>query len=97
MNLSTVNNVFFIGIGGIGMSALARYFKSVGKAVSGYDKTPSEITSALEDLGIVIHFKDDVQFIEKIYNNTNETLVVYTPAIPKTHSQLNYFMSHRFV
>jgi UDP-N-acetylmuramate--alanine ligase len=96
MNLSTVNNVFFIGIGGIGMSALARYFKSVGKAVSGYDKTPSEITSALEDLGIVIHFKDDVQFIEKIYNNTNETLVVYTPAIPKTHSQLNYFMSHGF-
>ncbi len=96
MNLSTVNNVFFIGIGGIGMSALARYFKSVGKAVSGYDKTPSEITSTLEDLGIVIHFKDDVQFVEKIYNNTNETLVVYTPAIPKTHSQLNYFMSHGF-
>ena len=96
MNLSTVNNVFFIGIGGIGMSALARYFKSVGKAVSGYDKTPSEITSALEDLGIVIHFKDDVQFVEKIYNNTNETLVVYTPAIPKTHSQLNYFMSNGF-
>ncbi|SEQ04551.1 UDP-N-acetylmuramate--L-alanine ligase [Hyunsoonleella jejuensis] len=96
MNLNSVNNVFFIGIGGIGMSALARYFKSIGKEVSGYDKTPTEITEALENLGVSIHFKDDVLNIGKTFKDRDATLVVYTPAIPKAHLELNYFISHGF-
>ncbi|MFS4484124.1 UDP-N-acetylmuramate--L-alanine ligase [Hyunsoonleella sp. 2307UL5-6] len=96
MNLDSVHNVFFIGIGGIGMSALARYFKSIGKAVSGYDKTPSEITKTLENLGISVHFKDNVDGVDDLYKNKSTTLVVYTPAIPKTQVQLNYFKSNGF-
>jgi len=93
MNLKQICNVFFIGIGGIGMSALARYFKSTGKRVSGYDKTSSEITSTLESEGISVFFNDDTTLIKKPFTNLKETLVVYTPAIPKTHKQLNYFTS----
>ena len=96
MNLNSVNNVFFIGIGGIGMSALARYFKSIGKEVSGYDKTPTEITEALENLGVSIHFKDDLLNIGETFKDRDATLVVYTPAIPKAHLELNYFISHGF-
>lgn len=96
MNLGNVDNVFFIGIGGIGMSALARYFKSIGKNVSGYDKTATEITEALEDLGISVHFKDDLNRVDKAFLEKDKTLVVYTPAIPKQHSQLNYFISKGF-
>ncbi len=65
MNLNSIHNIYFIGIGGIGMSALARYFVANGKDVAGYDKTPSEITKSLEDLGIVIHFEDDIKSINK--------------------------------
>ncbi len=90
------DNVFFIGIGGIGMSALARYFNSIGKKVSGYDKTPTEITDALEQLGISVHFNDDVALIENIFLNQEATLVVYTPAIPKDHTELKYFKAHGF-
>jgi len=75
----TYSNVYFIGIGGIGMSALARYFKFKGKNVSGYDRTPSEITAALEQEGIPVHFDDDVT---KIPSDAEDTLVIYTPAIP---------------
>ncbi|MBC3757165.1 UDP-N-acetylmuramate--L-alanine ligase [Hyunsoonleella sp. SJ7] len=96
MNLNSINNVFFIGIGGIGMSALARYFKSIGKHVSGYDKTATEITEALGDLGISVHFEDDLNRVDKAFLEKDKTLVIYTPAIPKQHSQLNYFKENSF-
>ncbi len=96
MNLNSIHNIYFIGIGGIGMSALARYFVANGKDVAGYDKTPSEITKSLEDLGIVIHFEDDIKSINKKYLIPENTLVVYTPAIPNTHSELSYFKTNNF-
>jgi UDP-N-acetylmuramate--alanine ligase len=96
MNLSTINNVYFIGIGGIGMSALARYFVANGKQVGGYDKTPTQITKALKDLGVAIHFSDDISEIDSEYLNSDSTLVVYTPAIPVDHSELNYFQTNDF-
>ncbi len=96
MNLSTINNVYFIGIGGIGMSALARYFVANGKQVGGYDKTPTEITKALKDLGVAIHFSDDISEINSEYLNPDSTLIVYTPAIPESHSELNYFKNNNF-
>ncbi|MDH7911555.1 UDP-N-acetylmuramate--L-alanine ligase [Winogradskyella sp. SYSU M77433] len=96
MNLKAVNNVFFIGIGGIGMSALARYFVANGKHVSGYDKVPTDITRALEELGITVHFEDDVKHVDSRFLNQDETLIVYTPAIPKSHTELNYFIDNNF-
>ncbi|MFD1016388.1 UDP-N-acetylmuramate--L-alanine ligase [Winogradskyella rapida] len=96
MNFESINSVYFIGIGGIGMSAIARYFVAHGKHVGGYDKTPTEITSALQDLGAVIHFNDDVSEIETSFLEAESTLVVYTPAIPKGHSELEYFKANNF-
>jgi UDP-N-acetylmuramate--alanine ligase len=96
MNLRTINNVYFIGIGGIGMSALARYFVANGKQVGGYDKTPTEITKALKNLGVAIHFSDDISEIDSKYLNLESTLIVYTPAIPNDHSELNYFKNNNF-
>ena len=96
MNLKAINNVYFIGIGGIGMSALARYFVANGKRVSGYDKTSTGITKELERLGIDIHFEDNVEEIDSRYLNSESTLIVYTPAIPKNHSELNYFINNDF-
>lgn len=96
MNLKNIHNVFFIGIGGIGMSAIARYFTSNKKAVAGYDKTPSQITKDLEELGIEIHFNDAVKNIPISFLNKDKTLVVYTPAISKNHLQLNYFLENDF-
>ncbi len=96
MNLSTINNVYFIGIGGIGMSALARYFVANGKQVGGYDKTPTEITKALNSLGVAIHFSDNISEINSEYLNPDTTLIVYTPAIPDSHSELNYFKNNNF-
>jgi UDP-N-acetylmuramate--alanine ligase len=96
MNLSAINNIYFIGIGGIGMSALARYFVANDKQVAGYDKTSTEITKALVHLGVGIHFKDDVTEIDPKYLNADTTLIVYTPAIPKNHSELNYFKNNNF-
>ncbi|WP_299431643.1 UDP-N-acetylmuramate--L-alanine ligase [uncultured Aquimarina sp.] len=95
-DLKNIKNIYFIGIGGIGMSALARYFKFLGKNVAGYDKTPTQITSDLEDLGIQIHFKDDVNAIPQAFLSPQETLVVYTPAIPVTHTELNYVQNNGF-
>lgn len=89
-------HIYFIGIGGIGMSALARYFVASGNAVAGYDKTPSDITNALEDLDIAIHFEDAISNIPNAFKNPKNTLVVYTPAVPKTHVQLNYFRDANF-
>ncbi len=95
MNLNQIHNVFFIGIGGIGMSALARYFKAIGKNVSGYDKTPSMLTDELIDSGIAIHFEDRIDLIPKEYYIEN-TLVIITPAVPVTHSQWNFFLEREY-
>lgn len=95
MNLNQIHNVYFIGIGGIGMSNLARYFKNLGKNVSGYDKTPSALTNELIESGISIHFEDSIDAIPKDYYVEN-TLVIITPAVPKTHSEWNYFLERDF-
>ncbi len=95
MNLSQIHNVYFIGIGGIGMSALARYFKNIGKSVSGYDKTPTELTGELIADGMQIHFEDNVGLIPEGYTADN-TLVVITPAVPKSHTEWNYFLDNHF-
>jgi UDP-N-acetylmuramate--alanine ligase len=96
MNLNQIHNVYLIGIGGIGMSALARYFKSIGKNVSGYDKTKTELTNELIESGIDVHYKDEISLIPTDYYIEN-TLVVITPAVPTTHSQWNYFLEREFV
>lgn len=95
MNLNQIQKVFFIGIGGIGMSALARYFKYIGKQVSGYDKTPTILTNELIESGIDIHFEDRIDLIPKNYFVEN-TLVIITPAVPITHSQWNYFIERNY-
>ena len=95
MNLNQIHNVYFIGIGGIGMSNLARYFKNLGKNVSGYDKTPSALTNELIASGISIHFEDSIDAIPKDFYLEN-TLVIITPAVPKTHSEWNYFLERDF-
>jgi UDP-N-acetylmuramate--alanine ligase len=97
VDLKNIHNVYFIGIGGIGMSALARYFHEMGKNVAGYDKTPTNITSALSELGIDIHFKDDVNLINELFKNKSNTLVVYTPAVQVSHEELMYFKSNDFI
>lgn len=97
MNLNQIQNVYFIGIGGIGMSALARYFKFIGKNVAGYDKTHTHLTGELEESGIAIHFEDDVKLIGEEYMNKENTLVVITPAVPKHHAEWNYFLDNGFV
>lgn len=96
MNLQHIHNIYFIGIGGIGMSALARYFKSNGKSVAGYDKTASPITNSLENIDISIHYEDAIKNIPINFLNTEKTLVVYTPAVPKNHLELNYFIDNKF-
>ncbi|PQJ80727.1 UDP-N-acetylmuramate--L-alanine ligase [Polaribacter porphyrae] len=97
MNLKNIHNVYFIGIGGIGMSAIARYFAANGKIVAGYDKTPSKITEDLQGLDIEIHFEDALKKIPISFLNKEKTLVVYTPAIPKNHTQFNYFLDNNFI
>lgn len=96
MNLDNIDSVYFIGIGGIGMSAIARYFHANKKSVTGYDKTKTEITNGLENLGIDIHFEDAIDNIDSRFLNSENTLVVYTPAIPKNHLQLQYFLANGF-
>ncbi len=96
MKLEKYNNIYFIGIGGIGMSALARYFKSRNKRVAGYDKTPTDITKALEKEGITIHFVDGVSQIDRDYKDIESTLVVFTPAIPSDNEELVYFRQNNF-
>jgi len=83
--------VYFVGIGGIGMSAIARFFHSRGVKVSGYDKTPTALTKELEASGIAIHYEDNVDLIPK-----DAELVVYTPAIPKDHKELGYYQQHGY-
>ena len=88
-----MKNIYFIGIGGIGMSAIARYYNVKGYAVSGYDKTPSPLTHTLENEGIGVHYTDDISFIPK---DKEETLVVYTPAIPKDMGELVYVQKNGY-
>ena len=96
MNLKSIHNVYFVGIGGIGMSAIARYFAVNGKKVAGYDKATSQITKDLENLGVEVHFEDAVKNIPISFLNKEKTLVVYTPAIPENHKEFNYFLDHNF-
>ncbi|MFC4817825.1 UDP-N-acetylmuramate--L-alanine ligase [Flavobacterium sp. GCM10023249] len=96
MNLNQIHNVYFIGIGGIGMSALARYFKFIGKKVTGYDKTLTMLTEELVASGITIHFEDDIQQIPADFTKEN-TLVIITPAVPKNHTEWNYFLDNDYV
>ena len=95
MNLNQIHNVYFVGIGGIGMSALARYFKNIGKQVCGYDKTPSMLTNELIESGIDIHFEDSVALIPASFKPEN-TLVIITPAVPKSHLEWNYFLAQNY-
>ena len=95
MNLAQIHNVYFIGIGGIGMSALARYFKSIGKNVAGYDKIQTELTDELETLGIAIHFEDTIESIPTEFYTEN-TLVIVTPAVPVSHSEWNYLLERNY-
>ena len=91
-----IKAVYFLGIGGIGMSALARYFIQQGLFVAGYDKTPTPLTGELEHEGAVIHYEDDIYQIPEACRDEVTTLVVYTPAIPAEHSELQYFFAHHF-
>lgn len=88
--------VYFVGIGGIGMSAIARYFKHEGKEVAGYDRTPTALTHSLEQEGISVHYEDDIKLIPAQFLDKTDTLVVYTPAIPHDHSELVYFQDNDF-
>ena len=89
--MAEYKHIYFIGIGGIGMSAIARYYKFKGYEVSGYDKTPSELTARLEAEGIVIHYEDNTDFIPK---DVEQTLVIYTPAIPADMGEFVYVQEH---
>ena len=89
-------NIYFIGIGGIGMSALARFFKFNGYNVAGYDSTVSDLTKNLEKDGIQIHYEDNISLVDKNFKNNKETLVVYTPAIQESHSELMFFRKNDF-
>ena len=93
---TNLDSVYFIGVGGIGMSALARYFVSQGKAVAGYDRVSTGLTDQLVREGIDIQFEDRSQLIPGVFRNPDRTLVIYTPAIPEKHQQLNYFRKGGF-
>jgi UDP-N-acetylmuramate--alanine ligase len=91
MNITQLKQVYFIGVGGIGMSAIARFFNNRGVKVTGYDKTETPLTQKLIHEGIAIHFTDDVEQLDK-----NAELVVYTPAIPKNHQELNWYLANNY-
>ncbi|SFR89309.1 UDP-N-acetylmuramate--L-alanine ligase [Maribacter stanieri] len=97
MNLTQIHKVYFIGIGGIGMSALARYFAFINKAVGGYDKTESPLTQELANSGIDIHYTDDINAVsDEFKKDIEHTLVVYTPAVSSNHSEYQYFLNNGF-
>ena len=96
MNLKNIHKVYFIGIGGVGMSALAKYFVALGKAVGGYDKTATAITASLVDLGIDIQFDTNIDAIDGQFMDSRNTLIVFTPAISESNSFLQYFKVHNF-
>lgn len=96
MKLEEIKSVYFLGAGGIGMSALVRYFLSEGKNVAGYDRTPSPLTNKLMEEGAVLHFEENTDLIPCEYRDKNSTLVVYTPAIPGNHKELEFFRNGGF-
>ena len=96
MEIKDINAVYFVGAGGIGMSAIARYFLHRGVVVAGYDKTSTELTRQLEKEGMTIHYEENTQLIPEACRNPQNTLVVYTPAIPKEHAELAYFHNNGF-
>jgi UDP-N-acetylmuramate--alanine ligase len=91
IDINKITRIYFVGIGGIGMSALARYFNSKAVAVSGYDKTETVLTKKLVSEGIKVHYEDNIEFIDK-----DAQLIVYTPAVPKDHKELNYFKDNNY-
>ncbi len=93
---ANLDSVYFIGAGGIGMSALARYFLSLGKQVAGYDRVSTALTDQLTREGVKIFFEDRSVLIPEVFRNPERTLVIYTPAVPKDHAQLNYFRKRGF-
>jgi UDP-N-acetylmuramate--alanine ligase len=94
--LKDFSNIYFIGIGGIGMSSIARYFLENGKKLAGYDKVPSKITNDLADLGAQIHFQDAVDAIPQDFKEKENTLVVFTPAVPADHQELAFYRANNF-
>lgn len=96
MDINNITSVYFVGAGGIGMSALIRYFLSKGKKVAGYDKTPSGLTEQLNYEGAAIHYEDNVMLIPDDFTDPAKTLVVYTPAVPDSHTELSYFRDNEF-
>ncbi len=90
-DFTTISRIYFVGIGGIGMSALAKYYVSKNVTVSGYDKTPTPLTMQMEGEGVHIHYEDSVELLDK-----ETELVVYTPAVPKDHKELNYYWQHNY-
>ncbi|MEE4197430.1 MAG: UDP-N-acetylmuramate--L-alanine ligase [Bacteroidales bacterium] len=96
LNLDKIYNVYFLGVGGIGMSAMARYFNALGKRVGGYDKVSRPITDRLKDEGIAVNFSDDVDSIPASFKTKENTLVVITPAVPTSSNQRNYFIQQGF-
>ena len=96
MDIKDIKAVYFIGAGGIGMSAIARYFIHQGMVVAGYDKTPSELTKRLEKEGMIIHYEENVDEIPHACKKSASCLVVYTPAIPEDHKELVYFRENGF-
>ena len=97
MDVNAIKAIYFIGAGGIGMSALVRYFLSKGKKVGGYDRTPSELTEKLIEEGALIHYEDNVDLIEEDFRDKQTTLVVYTPAIPASHTEFFWFKEQGFI
>jgi len=97
MELKDIKAVYFVGAGGIGMSAIARYFMRKGIVVGGYDKTPSELTANLEKEGMLLHYEEDVDSIPQVCRNPKSCLVVYTPAVPAEHAELAFFRANGFV
>ena len=96
MELKDIKAVYFVGAGGIGMSAIARYFLKKGLVVAGYDKTPSDLTRQLEKEGMLIHYEENVEAIPQACKQKDECLVIYTPAIPEEHQELQYFRKNAF-
>lgn len=96
MELKDIKAVYFVGAGGIGMSAIARYFIRKGVVVAGYDKTPSELTKQLEREGALLHYEENVDEIPHACRDPKQCLVIYTPAIPAEHKELQYFRANGF-
>ena len=96
MNIENIKSVYFVGAGGIGMSALVRYFLSKGKLVAGYDRTPSVLTGQLIEEGAQIHYEENLDLIPEACKEKETTLVVLTPAVPQAHAELTYFRDHGF-